>query len=176
MADASSNSATYADSSFRETKKQFQIGNEPYLQLKIIKVEFNDDKPISIRYIIPNLGKVPAKFLTGILTIALCKDGNMDSMTIYGNNPRPDIMQFNTYVSNDGIERLFRAKINTPSEYYMSIKEGIGSAIFKGEIEYINLTTLKKRVYRFGALLNLSKNATEESTFNMIYSDNFDKK
>ncbi len=169
-ANAAVKSTEIASGLLNEFKSEFQRDNEPYLQIKIVQAIISEGQPIIIRFHIPNLGKSPAKLISSNMAIMVSKDGSIDT-TIKEDG---GTMIYNSYINNESVERLFKTSGNIPAEFIKSICDEKGAIIFKGEMTYQNLTTMKKRRYKFVARIDYSKRNPEQSVYTMLKSDNYD--
>lgn len=158
-------------SSIKETQKQFEIANMPYLQCTDFnfKILEPDKRPV-INFNTENLGNYPAKITDRKLGYIYLPppipknpydrvDFSMltDSWSVYIDKEKP---------KNEN----FTATDKLPKAAYDAIKDGKFLFCFFGEITYQNETNGKKRVYSF--YINIYPPPSNE--YKVIYNKNID--
>jgi hypothetical protein len=153
QADQAVRAANSADSVFSETQKEFEIENEPYLQVMQPRiVTFIVGQPMRFNYFFVNLGKYPAK----ILTLDVGGKANSyppnveDSNTFKIANTLPDFI--NTFIIKESALIVDSPGTDnrplTASKYFELINH-VFNYYFYGRIQYQNLANKKRRIYSF---------------------------
>lgn len=153
------------------TQKDFEIENEPYLQVMQPSIEtFIVGQPITLTYFFVNLGKYPAK----ILTLDVGGKANTyppnveDSNTFKFDKPFPDFI--NTFIIKESPLSLDHPAVDeiplTQSKYQGVISHTYNYYLY-GRIQYQNLANHKNKIYSFLVQLDPITKAAH-----YLYNDN----
>lgn len=147
--------------SIKETQRQFEIGNEPYLQseMPIFTSGFEVGQPTEVEYQIQNLGNYPVKILKMGLVVAT-KVVPPDFSEVYASNPIGGMQNY--YVINGIPNSPYRSNTTALTENQVAnVKSGKWFVYTIGFVKYQNLVTKKIREYRF---------MTKSDIFNQVHS------
>lgn len=134
--------------SLQETKNQFKVQNEPFLQIESTRPDFIANSPVEIMITIKNLGKYPCKVFKIFTTYAARKAvPKFEDVSTMGTEAKID---FNTYITDaNPIQR----NIATRRSYDLNTTNGIINGILAfytwGYVEYQNMATEEFKTYKF---------------------------
>ncbi len=178
-ADAAMYSAKYADSSFRETQKEFAINNEPYLQLEDIKPTSSNGANITFKYRIVNLSNYPVKLDSQCIQTAYVGYKVYDSFM----KNMFKILKFSQFVKKpmyiikeSQYQSIATDEIEGGKAGYNAINSGVITLFLYGEIRYTSVPTNKRRCYKF--VIELKNDITNlfndyEQGYFYIYANNY---
>jgi hypothetical protein len=152
--------------------QSFKIQNEPFLTMKYpTECLFNKGYTIWFKDIFLNLGQYPAKVLSCKGAIAII-EGEADFEMIYKNAKRLPFAQ-NSYITKDVPFQILGVSddlVNDTS--YNAVIRGNAFIYQVGIIEYENLATQKRRIYKF--MIRVKPPPATTTAFDFIWNDNID--
>lgn len=164
---AANRSATFADSTFQEVKKEFKVENEPILQLDSFIIDtLKPNSAINFRYVIKNLGKYPVRVISAA-TMSATKVNTPDFEDVERQAKDGSIV--NRYVvfgtpldmNSPGDEPL-------PIGNFLALARGKAYLYYWGYIRYENLSNKgEKKEYKYMLRLNIP-----QKTQVLIINDN----
>ncbi len=157
--------------SIKETQRQFEINNKPFLQCSdFTVVQFEAGKPIKIAFKLANIGNAPARVFRKRLGAKIEKEIELHP-EVYISKEKDDEAVSLTYLTSQyATIELFTRNLPVTKEDYEAAINKTKLFCFYGEIEYVNETNQKNRILRFSAIL-LSPNGKE---YKLVYLKNFD--
>jgi len=153
---------------FKETEKEFQISNSPFLQISIEFVgAIEVGKPVDITIKIENLGSYPAKIINSI-TGATTRNSPPD-LNMLGKYTQTTVPN-NSYISNKNpITNNIPGIIPSISlAQYEMVNQGKWFLYVGGKIKYINLANGKIKEYKYCVKMN-----QQRSGFQYVKNDNY---
>jgi hypothetical protein len=148
-------------------QKQFEISNEPYMQIffpKITQLKLNEF--VGIYYMIANLREIPIQVISQKEAISIRVTPNDFNHIRSGNVPG----NINKYVIKEsGIaDTYYFPRIDSGA--FDKVKKGVWSIYYLGEIKYRNLTTGRLKYYRFEMKMNPYGDSATKTEF--LYNEN----
>lgn len=163
------------DSSLRETRREFEVNNAPYLQIKVVDVSKTEKgKPINISIETENLGAYPAKIESSSIyeatkTISVPideaeRDFKKDARAIL---PDGSYVAKGTPMTHEYLG-LVSPLSDTQYEMLMAEKWSI---FIEGTVNYKNLANGQRKVYKYIIKIN-----ARGKGYQYILNDNYDVK
>ena len=153
--------------SVQTIKSQFELGNQPYLELKIDSVDsIFPNKPIKMAYSLRNYGNYPAKIIDSKAKIAIDTiDPTYEKMA---NLFREKADGLNEYVGKEYPCQIIMHSDTLSQVLYNSIVDKY-SVYFTWYFQYDNLITGKRRAYKV-----MIKSPGGQVGFQYLVNDNID--
>lgn len=160
----------------QETRNDFKIENQPFLEMKIpVRIDtIGIDVPIFLSYQIKNLGKYPVKIIEdNSATIARYNVPIFDSV-FNGQNKRVGAPNYvNRYITYDApLEEQVYTPFSIDEPYYNGIKFKKMPIYDFGYIKYVNLATGQEREYDY--MIKITFLSEKFMTTDFIKNENFD--
>lgn len=132
-----------------EAQKQFEISSRPLIQIGNISLEvFEEGKPTRISFNIENLGKYPAKITKSETRIVYSTDSAYKSYALLNGQ---GFWVVDLYVSGENSRqyKCMESEAEMKKNIYDEVNSGKRFIYLLGKLNYINIATTKKRIYRF---------------------------
>lgn len=154
--------------SIKEAQKQFEVENEPYLQIEVTSIDtpFLKGKPISIKYDIKNLKINPVKIIIdkGAFEIT---DARPDKFDVFKKKSKG--ANFNVYTTKESPYKT-GGILPTEARVFNAVAGGKSSVFILNDIEYIDLLSSKKRFYK--SIIKITITNFPYFTTEFIYNEN----
>ncbi len=163
-------SLKFQDSVFRVNQNNFEVSNEPFLQVEVLKIDsFKVGKPINIHFSIKNLGIYPAK----VITIKMGGQIGKDEPDLFIENA-PNYLNADNYIIKDSPMPLNTADNFQPitEDLFKSLKNSKNTFYAEMYILYKNLINNKNREYK----LIIGIEPTHDNRFSYRLNENTDVK
>ncbi|WP_291123010.1 hypothetical protein [Flavobacterium sp. UBA6046] len=145
--DRANKSLTLQDSSLKETQKEFDIENRPFIQVSDINVDTSSNKyNITVKCNLINTGKQPAQIISAKTAFIYSNEPNFSDFT----NLKVNQHETGAYITNGMLSPItFYGKEDTPIIYITYVKKGKCYIYLLGEFIYRSVGTHKKYNYKF---------------------------
>lgn len=158
--------------SLKETQKQFEIINKPYIEFRDFRwTKFEPDEKFQIAYTIVNLSNATLKITKRRLF--LYSNGHpieLKNVKNY-NDKRTNETRISYFNKENQISENFISQADIPKAMFDIVVHQMGIKFyFAGEIEYENEATKKRRLYKF----YIEKFLPPSTSYSIIYNENID--